>query len=191
MAPGRSLPADKGSCRSATSQGREPGEADWVVVSAPAEVSMAELSREGDELVVHLSVAEKAEALHGDIRVPMSSVRQVEVVDDAVHTVNAFTKSVGAAWPGLFVIGTFHSQGSKVFAVVHHSTPSRGKSKAGGEQLRRAACGLQRPGGGDRTSPPARARLRVGLHRPPGGPSFPGQRARVPRRGQSPGTICR
>ncbi|MGO9659819.1 MAG: hypothetical protein ACLP7F_15875 [Acidimicrobiales bacterium] len=84
---------------------------------------MAELSREGDELVVHLSVAEKAEAVHGDIRVPMSSVRQVEVVDDAVHAVNAFTKSVGAAWPGLFVIGTFHSEGTKVFAVVHHGSP--------------------------------------------------------------------
>ncbi len=84
---------------------------------------MAELAREGDELVVRLSVAEKAEALHGDIRVPMSAVRQVEVVDDAVHAVNAYTKTVGAAWPGLFVIGTFHSQGSKVFAVVHHSTP--------------------------------------------------------------------
>jgi hypothetical protein len=53
----------------------------------------------------------------------MSSVRQVYVVDDAVHAVNAFTKSVGASWPGLFVIGTFHSQGSKVFAVVHHGTP--------------------------------------------------------------------
>ena len=83
---------------------------------------MAELSPEGNDLVVHLSLAEKAEAVHGDIRVPMSSVREVEVVDDAVHAVNAFTKSVGASWPGLFVIGTFHSQGSKVFAVVHHNT---------------------------------------------------------------------
>ena len=48
---------------------------------------MAELSPEGNELVVHLSLAEKAEAVHGDIRVPMSSVRQVDVVDDAVHAV--------------------------------------------------------------------------------------------------------
>ena len=36
---------------------------------------MAELSREGNELVVHLSVAEKAEALHGDIRVPAQRAR--------------------------------------------------------------------------------------------------------------------
>jgi hypothetical protein len=84
---------------------------------------VAELSREGEELVVVLSAAEKAEAVHGDIRVPMSSVRGVEVVDDAVHAVNAYRKSVGSAWPGRFVIGTFRSDGMKVFAVVHHNTP--------------------------------------------------------------------
>ena len=84
---------------------------------------MAELHREGEELVVTLSTAEKAEALHGDIRVPMSSVQDVEVVDDAVHAVNAFSKSVGSAWPGRFVIGTFRSDGTKAFAVVHHDTP--------------------------------------------------------------------
>jgi hypothetical protein len=84
---------------------------------------VAELHREGEELVVTLSTAEKAEALHGDIRVPMSSVRDVEVVDDAVHAVNAYRKSVGSAWPGRFVIGTFRSDGTKTFAVVHHDTP--------------------------------------------------------------------
>ncbi len=62
---------------------------------------MAELRRDGDELVVALSVAEKAEAVHGDIRVPASSVREVEVVDDAIHAVNAWTQdSRGSmAWP--------------------------------------------------------------------------------------------
>jgi hypothetical protein len=84
---------------------------------------MAELNREGDELVVVLTATEKAEAVHGDIRVPMSAVRGVEVVDDAVHAVNGFMKSVGSAWPGRFVIGTFRSEGIKTFAVVHHSTP--------------------------------------------------------------------
>ena len=84
---------------------------------------MAELDREGADLVVKLGTEEKLEAVHGDIRVPMSSVREVEVVDDAVHAVNAYRKSVGAAWPGRFVIGTFRSDGAKTFAVVHHSTP--------------------------------------------------------------------
>lgn len=106
---------------------------------------MAELSHEGDELVVHLSVAEKAEAVHGDIRVPMSAVRQVEVVDDAVHAVNAFTKSVGAAWPGLFVIGTFRSQGAKVFAVVHHNTPRGVKVTLDGANFDELLVGCDAP----------------------------------------------
>ena len=84
---------------------------------------MAELRREGDELVVALSLAEKAEAAHGDIRVLTSSVREVEVVDDAIHAVSAWRKTVGAAWPGRFAIGTFRDDNGKVFAVVHHDTP--------------------------------------------------------------------
>jgi hypothetical protein len=108
---------------------------------------MAELTREGDELVVHLSVAEKAEALHGDIRVPMSAVRQLEVVDDAVHAVNAFTKSVGSAWPGMFVIGTFHSAGSKVFAVVHHNTPRGVRVRLEGTNFDELLAGCDHPEG--------------------------------------------
>lgn len=83
---------------------------------------MAELKRDGDELVVVLSVAEKAEAVHGDIRAPVSSVREVGVVDDAVHAVPGL-KTIGAAWPGRFAIGTFRGNGGKVFAAVHHDTP--------------------------------------------------------------------
>ena len=36
---------------------------------------MAELQVQGGELVLHLSGAEKAEAVHGDLRVPLSAVR--------------------------------------------------------------------------------------------------------------------
>ena len=74
---------------------------------------MAELKRDGDELVVELSLAEKAEAVHGDIRVPASSVREVEVVEDAIHALEAWKKS----------IGTFRQADGKVFAAVHHDTP--------------------------------------------------------------------
>lgn len=71
---------------------------------------------------MRLTTVEKAEAAHGDVRVPVTAVRSVEVVDDALHAVSAFTKTTGAAFPGRFVIGTFHSDG-KTFAVVHHRTP--------------------------------------------------------------------
>ncbi len=88
---------------------------------------MAELTRDGDELVLTLSALEKAESIHGDIRVPVSSVRDVEVVDDVIHAVHGL-KFPGTRWPGRFAIGriigpietkTF----GKTFAVVHHDTP--------------------------------------------------------------------
>jgi hypothetical protein len=88
---------------------------------------MAELSRDGDELVLTLTKVEKAESLHGDIRVPLSSVRDVEVLEDVVHEVHGL-KFPGTRWPGKFAIGrivgpiqtkTF----GKTFAVIHHATP--------------------------------------------------------------------
>ena len=84
---------------------------------------MADLRREGDDLVLALTTAEKAESLHGDIRVPFASVVGVEVVDDIIHQVHGF-KLAGSAWPGRFMIGTLtHSDQKKSFAVVHHQTP--------------------------------------------------------------------
>ena len=44
--------------------------------------AVADLSVEGDELVFHMGALEKAEAVHGDIRVPLSAVTTVRVVDD-------------------------------------------------------------------------------------------------------------
>ena len=41
---------------------------------------MAELQVQGGELVLRLSGAEKAEGVHGDLRVPLSAVRGVEIV---------------------------------------------------------------------------------------------------------------
>ena len=73
--------------------------------------------------MVGLSAPEKAEAAHGDIRVPASSVRDVEVLDVVVHAVHGL-KFPGARWPGRFAIGTFYLPGeTKTFAVVHHDTP--------------------------------------------------------------------
>jgi hypothetical protein len=88
---------------------------------------MSHLSREGDELVLTLTRVEKAESMHGDIRVPWSWVRDVEVVEDVVHEVHGM-KLPGARWPGRFAIGRFigpiaTKTFGKTFAVVHHDTP--------------------------------------------------------------------
>ena len=85
---------------------------------------MAELRLEGGELVLHLSAAEKAEAVHGDLRVPASAIRGVEVLGDA-HSwtgIGAGFK-VGMRVPGVATVATVHSHGEKVFVAVHGDTP--------------------------------------------------------------------
>ena len=85
---------------------------------------MAELRLEGSELVLHLSGAEKAEAVHGDLHVPLSAISGVEVIDDA-HSwteIGAGFK-VGMRVPGVSSVATVHGHGEKVFVAVHRDTP--------------------------------------------------------------------
>lgn len=82
---------------------------------------MAELVVEGEELVVRLRAVEKAEGVHGDIRVPMKSVRSVEVLDDAYHAVHGLRS--GLRVPGMTAVGIFWLPGKKMFAAVHRDTP--------------------------------------------------------------------
>ncbi len=54
--------------------------------------SVADLYRAGDELVLALSAIERAEALHGDVRIPLRAVRSIEALDhllDALHGMRA------------------------------------------------------------------------------------------------------
>jgi len=82
---------------------------------------MAELVIEGDDLVVRLSTVEKLEAVHGEVRVPLASVKSVEVLDDALGAIHGIR--VGTGIPGSVAIGTFTSRTAKIFGVVHHDTP--------------------------------------------------------------------
>jgi hypothetical protein len=75
-------------------------------------------------LVLDLSLMEKLLAKHGSLKVALSSVEGVEVVDDAKRALGWVTL-MGAAFPGAFGIGAFHSRGSRgfrQFAVVHRNT---------------------------------------------------------------------
>ena len=83
---------------------------------------MAELRVEGDELVLELSALEKAEGLHGDIRVPLTAVREVEALDDVIHEVHGL-KFPGTRWPGTLAVGRFVGPGPRTtFAVIHADT---------------------------------------------------------------------
>jgi hypothetical protein len=83
---------------------------------------MAELMRDGQDLVVKLNVMEKAEAMHGEVRVPWAAVQSMTVLEDAIHAVHGL-KLPGSRLPGVFAMGTFKSNEGNVFAIVHHQTP--------------------------------------------------------------------
>lgn len=83
---------------------------------------MAELTIEGDELVLHLSRLERLEAVHGDLRAPRAAVRSVEVLEDAHEPADHGFK-VGERLPGYSEVAVVRARGQKVFAVVHHDTP--------------------------------------------------------------------
>lgn len=104
---------------------------------------MAECVVEGDELVVRLRAVEKLEAVHGEVRVPLQSVRAVEVLDDAVGEVHGFR--VGTGIPGSVAIGTFTSRDAYIFAVVHHDTPRGVRVDLEGAQFDQLIVGCDDP----------------------------------------------
>jgi hypothetical protein len=106
---------------------------------------VAEVLVEGDELVVRLRAVEKIEAVHGEVKVPLSSVRSVEVLDDAVGAVHGFR--VGTGIPGSVAIGTFTSRDDHIFAVVHHDTPRGVRVGLEGAQFDELIVGCDDPEG--------------------------------------------
>jgi len=85
---------------------------------------MAELEVEDGELTLRLSVAEKAEAVHGDLHVPLSSVRGIEVIEDAHEMTRVKTGfKVGMRVPGTASVAVVRRRGHKMFVAVHHDTP--------------------------------------------------------------------
>jgi hypothetical protein len=83
---------------------------------------MAELRIDGDDLVLHLSGTEKAVAVHGDLRAPLSAIRSIDILDDAHGPADRGFK-VGMRLPGVAEVAAIHSDGRKIFAAVHHDTP--------------------------------------------------------------------
>lgn len=85
---------------------------------------MAELLIEDDQLVLRLTTAEKVEGVHGDLHAPLSSVREIEILDDAHAPVciHAGIK-IGTRIPGFVEVGTIQGLRRRLFAAVHHDTP--------------------------------------------------------------------
>ncbi len=84
---------------------------------------MAQLVVDGADLVLRLSAAEKVEGLHGDLRVPLAAVGEVQVLDDA-HAAAGIRAGIkmGTRLPGVIEVGRVYGA-EKRFVVVHHDTP--------------------------------------------------------------------
>jgi hypothetical protein len=85
---------------------------------------MAELRIEGDELVLHLSLAEKVEGVHGELRAPLSAVSGIDVLDDAHEAAGPSAGvKIGTRIPGVVEVGTVQGRSHRRFVAVHHDTP--------------------------------------------------------------------
>ncbi|HVC40706.1 MAG TPA: hypothetical protein VND54_01880 [Candidatus Saccharimonadales bacterium] len=84
---------------------------------------MASLIVDGADLVVKMSEVEKFEAVHPDVRVPMSALRAVRVVDDAWPELRGI-RAPGTGIPGVIAVGTRRGSFGKDFAVVHGKAPA-------------------------------------------------------------------
>jgi hypothetical protein len=82
---------------------------------------VADIKIEDSQLVLHLSGLEKAEAVHGDVRVPLASIREVEVVDRPLDLIHGL-KLPGTGIPGSTAVGTWVSPDGRTFAVEHHAS---------------------------------------------------------------------
>lgn len=77
----------------------------------------------GEEVVVHLSPAEKLGAVHGDVRVPRKAVREVRVVQDPIAEVRGL-RAPGTGWPGRIALGTWRRRGHrKDFVAAYRNRP--------------------------------------------------------------------
>jgi hypothetical protein len=84
---------------------------------------MARVVREGDELAVRLNDLEKAGALRGDVRVPMSSVRSVTVSTTPFRDLRGI-RAPGTGLPGVIALGTWRYRGGKDFAALYRGGPA-------------------------------------------------------------------
>jgi len=101
---------------------------------------------DGTELVLHLTGVEKAEGFHRDIRVPLSAVSAVRVVDSAWQGELRGMRAPGTGLPDVIAVGTRRGGFGKDFAAVHGTGRRRGAR--GGRVRATRADGRRRRGHG-------------------------------------------
>lgn len=83
---------------------------------------MAEVVVDDGDVVVRLSPLEKLGAFRGDVRVPVSSIEGIRVVDDPWGALRGI-RAPGTGLPGVIALGTRRGRFGKDFAAVYGKRP--------------------------------------------------------------------
>ena len=145
---------------------------------------MAQLLVDGTDLVVHLTVREKIAGFHGDIRVPLLTIRSTSVPEYPWVSLRGW-RMAGFALAGKIAVGTRRHGSGYDFTCVHNQERAVQIDVSSGRFSRLViSCSGQhgRPGGGG----PHR---RCGRHRPLQAPNERHRLKRGPALLQAPGQV--
>ena len=112
---------------------------------------MADIVREGNEIVLKLSTGERILAMHRDVRVPLSAVKSVDVVDGPIRRIQGLKprnfKVFGGYWPGWFAYGSFFdgTVRLRLFAAVNGRKPRGLEITLNGAKYTRLIVSLDHP----------------------------------------------
>jgi hypothetical protein len=120
---------------------------------------MAELIVDDRDLVVHLTLGEKIWGLHGDIRVPLSSI--VSVAPDPMPWLGLRGwRMAGFSFPGHAALGTRRHGTGYDFCILHRVRPAVQVDVGAGRFSRLIICV---PEGGDPEAEAARIAAAAGI----------------------------
>ena len=120
---------------------------------------MAELIVNDEDLVVHLTPGEKIWGLHGDIRVPLSSVVSVAPDPQPWRGLRGW-RMAGIGLTGFAVLGTRRHGDGYDFCILHRDQPAVRVDLASG-RFSRLVIGV--PEGGDPETEAARIAAAAGI----------------------------
>ena len=112
---------------------------------------MADVVREGNQIVLKLSIGERIMAVHRDVRVPLSAVKSVDVVDGPIRRIRGLKprnfKVWGGYWPGWFAYGAFFDGAARrlLFAAVNSRKPRGLEITLDGGKYTRLIVSLDQP----------------------------------------------
>jgi hypothetical protein len=112
---------------------------------------MADIVREGDDIILRLSTGERIMAVHRDIRVPLSAVKGVDVIDEPIRRIQGLKprnfKLFGSYWPGGLAYGSFFDGAARrlLFAAVNGRQPGGLEITLDGARYTRLIVSLDHP----------------------------------------------